>query len=85
MEGLVAELQRLVVRSLRLPREPESLDPDADLFGGALGLDSVDAVQVLVSVERHFSVPISDADLGRYRLDTLRGIARLLADRGIER
>lgn len=85
MDPLVRELQGLVVKSLRLPRDPASLDPDVGLFGGALGLDSVDAVQVLVSVERHFEVPISDSDLSRFGLHTLRDIARLLAAKGVRR
>lgn len=85
MGDLVHELQELIVRSLRLLREPASLDPDAGLFGDHLGLDSVDAVQVLCAVEQHFGVTIADAALGRNGINSLRDLARILADLGVAR
>ena len=43
---LIDELRQLLTNSLRLDRDPQTIDPDAPLFGGELGLDSLDAVQL---------------------------------------
>ena len=61
---------------------PGSVDADAELFAGPLGLDSLDAIQFLTAVERHFSIRISDADLARSALSTLRNLAAVLAEKG---
>ncbi len=78
---LIEELRALLVRTLRLARDAQSIDADAPLFGGELGLDSLDAVQILSAIERHFAVRVSDADLARYSLSTLAGLAQLVRDK----
>ena len=80
---LIEELRVLLVQSLRLNRDPHTIDPDAALFGGELGLDSLDAVQLVSAVERRFSVQITDGDLATSALDSLSGIARLLRQKGL--
>jgi acyl carrier protein len=75
------ELRILLIATLRLSRDPMSLDPHADLFRGELGLDSLDAVQILTAVERHFGIRVSDGDLARYSLSTLAGLAELVHDK----
>ena len=82
--ALVDEIRRLVVRSLRLDREPDTLDVDTNLFGPELGLDSVDAVQLVTSIEKHFDIQLSDADLARRPLTSVRAIVQLLIERGID-
>jgi acyl carrier protein len=83
MSPLVDAVRHLIVRSLRLPRNPETIDPDADLFGGEFGLDSVDAVQLVTSIEKHFDIRLSDTELARHPLSSVRAIARLLEARGV--
>ena len=78
------ELATLVVESLNLETvTPEQIDPDAPLFGGELGLDSVDAVGFILAVEKRFSIEITDGDLARFPLSTLRDVAVLLAAKGV--
>jgi acyl carrier protein len=79
---LIDELRNLLVRSLRLSRDPQSVLPDTELFGGELELDSLDAMQLLTAIEKHFSVEITDGDLARYPLTTLTSIAALLTAKG---
>ena len=79
---LIDELRELLVQSLRLSRDPRSVLPDTELFGGELELDSLDAMQLLTAIEKHFSVEISDGDLARYPLSTLASIAALLTAKG---
>ncbi len=49
------ELATLVVECLNLEElSPEQIDPDAPLFGGELGLDSIDALEIALAVSRHY-------------------------------
>ncbi len=84
MSPLVDAVRQLVVQSLRLMREPETLDPELDLFGEELGLDSVDAVQLVASIEKHFDIQLSDADLANHPFTSIRAIVSLLEHRGVE-
>jgi acyl carrier protein len=81
---LLEQLRSLLVSSLRLDLDATSIDPEAELFSGALGLDSLDAVQFIAAVERHFSVQITDAELARAALSTLGNLAALLREKGCD-
>jgi acyl carrier protein len=83
MAELMDELRRLVVSALKLPRTPESIGMTTPLFGGDLGLDSVDSVGFILAVEKRFSIAITDGDLARFPLTTLRDVAALLAAKGV--
>lgn len=41
------------------------IDPAGPLFGGGLGLDSIDALELAVVVERHYGVRIADMEVGK--------------------
>ncbi len=53
-------IRSILVEELGVEREPEEIDPDVALFGTGLGLDSVDAIELLVSVETEFDVILPD-------------------------
>lgn len=49
------ELATLIVECLNLETvAPEQIDPAAPLFGGELGLDSIDALEIALAVSRHY-------------------------------
>ncbi len=58
-------VRRILVDDLHVPREPDEIDPDTPLFGTGLGLDSVDAVELAVSLETAFGKRLPDGRLGR--------------------
>ena len=65
-EELAAKLKRLIVDALMLKRTPESIPSEGPLFGpDSLGLDSIDALQLVVILEKEFGVPIRDAALAQ--------------------
>jgi acyl carrier protein len=72
---LLGELTRIVHEQLALERE---LQPGDDLVGD-LALDSLALLQLLVAVEDHFQVKLSDRDTARLR--TVGDLCHLLARR----
>ncbi|NII10878.1 phosphopantetheine-binding protein [Oleiagrimonas sp. C23AA] len=49
------ELAELIVESLNLEEvKPEEIDPEAPLFGGDLGLDSIDALEIALAVSKRY-------------------------------
>ena len=70
-----AKLKQVLVDELMLPHGPEEIGDDAPLFGPeGLGLDSVDALQVVVALEKHFGLKVSDAEAAKkvlHSVDTI--------------
>ena len=60
------QLKELMVTELNLEgRSPADIDDAAPLFGDGLGLDSLDALQLAMSVEEHFGVRIPEGPEAR--------------------
>jgi acyl carrier protein len=59
MNTLIEELKRLVIDSLDLEDlTPADIDADAPLFGDGLGLDSIDALELGVAIQKHYHVKL---------------------------
>lgn len=71
------ELAKLIVDSLSLENvQPESIDPEAPLFGGELGLDSIDALELALAVSRRYGVQLrSDNPDNRRVFGSLRALS----------
>lgn len=64
-QGLNDKVKELIVRRLKLTIDPNTIKDDAPLFGEGLGLDSIDALELVVGLEQEFGVSIPDEDVGR--------------------
>jgi acyl carrier protein len=69
------EIKRAIVRSLRLPMAPESIENSVSLFGEGLGLDSIDVLELVLEIERTFGVSITDEQTGNKVLRSVDSIA----------
>jgi len=59
-------IKRLIVESLNLEgMRPEMIEDEAPLFGEGLGLDSVDALELVVALEKEFGIKIKSQEIGR--------------------
>jgi acyl carrier protein len=75
-QELRSQIKRLIVSELNLKaRDPESIDDDAPLFGAGLGLDSLDALQLAMSLEEKLGVRIPEGDEARLIFRNVRSIA----------
>jgi acyl carrier protein len=79
-QSALDRVRHMLVQQLGLPWTPAEIDPDTPLFEDGLGLDSVDAIEIIVSMEEEFGVVLPDDALGRARLRTVN----LLVDRVLE-
>ena len=72
-------LKRLIVESLNLDGvHPDSIGNDDPLFGGALGLDSVDALELVVAVEKKFGVKVKSGDVDPAAFATVASLLRYI-------
>ncbi len=75
--SLAAQVKEVIVRELNLQdMRPEDIADEAQLFGGGLGLDSLDALQLAMALEEHFDVKIPEGDAAR---PVFRSVAAIVA------
>lgn len=75
-DTLKAEVKNLLVTNLMLKVSPAEITDDLPLFGpGGLGLDSVDALQIVVALDKHYSLKIPDPATAREILQSVSTIA----------
>ena len=72
----MVSLKELVIRTLRLEDiVPADIIDEAALFGEGLGLDSIDALELVVAIEREYGVEIPDAEVGRRAFASILALA----------
>jgi acyl carrier protein len=59
------QIKDLIIRRLRLEISVAEIDDQAPLFGDGLGLDSIDALELVVGLEQEFGISIPDEDVGK--------------------
>lgn len=65
-EGTRERIKRVIIESLNLEgMTPDMIEDDAPLFGDGLGLDSVDALELVVALEKEYGVRIDSEEIGQ--------------------
>jgi acyl carrier protein len=79
MHALTSELKPRIIESLRLEDiTPDEIGDDTPLFGEGLGLDSIDALELVVMLERHYGIVIKDIEEGRPAFQSVRALAAFI-------
>ena len=73
-------IKEMLVETLMLPISADEIGDDDPLFGAeGLGLDSVDALQIVVSLDKHYGLKIEDRDIAK---STLQSVSTIVAALG---
>ena len=76
------ELKTKIIESLNLQDvTPEKIEDDAPLFGTGLGLDSIDALELVVMLEKNYGIVIKDIEEGRPAFRSVRTLADFIEAR----
>ena len=80
LSTLKTEIKELIVRELNLEgRDPQTIEDDAPLFGSGLALDSLDALQLAMSIEEKYGIRIAEGDEARAIFASVSALARHVA------
>jgi acyl carrier protein len=81
MEKLRREIKELIITSLNLEDlTPDQIVDDAPLFQEGLGLDSIDALELAVAIERRYRVTIPDEAVGKKVFQSVTALADYVAE-----
>lgn len=79
---LKSRIKAILVDRLKLDRAPESIGDDEPLFGPeGLGLDSIDALELVLGVEQEFGVKIENEEVGMEALSSVSGLADFIVSK----
>jgi acyl carrier protein len=79
MEALIAKLKNEIIEVLNLTEmTPESIDENEPLFVEGLGLDSIDALELIVLLERNYGLKLTTAEEGKTVLRSVRSMAEFI-------
>ncbi len=77
--AVTQRIKEVIATELMLETPPAEIGDDTPLFGPAgLGLDSVDALQLVIAMEKHFGLKIADTEAARSILHSVSTIANAL-------
>jgi acyl carrier protein len=76
MENTRQQLKAIIIQGLRITdRGPESLKDDELLLDGDLGIDSIDILQLVMEIERHFKIELVDGEFDKSSWESIDTLA----------
>jgi len=79
MEDLIAKLKSEIIEVLNLTEmTPEDINENEPLFVEGLGLDSIDALELIVLLERKYGLKLTTAEEGKTVLRSVRSMAEFI-------
>ncbi len=79
MEELISELKEKIIETLDLiDVSPEDINPDEQLVGGKLGIDSIDVLELVMMIDKDYSIKIDSKELGEKIFRSLSALAEYI-------
>jgi len=80
MNELILKLKEEIIEVLNLEDvKPEDIDENAPLFGEGLGLDSIDALELIVLMEKNYGIKLKDPAQGKEIFKSIQVLADYIA------
>lgn len=79
MDALINELKTRIIEALKLADlKPEDIDADTPLFGEGLGLDSIDALELMLLLEKNYGIKLKNPAEGKEVFKSVRTMAEYI-------
>lgn len=79
MDALINELKTRIIEALKLADlKSEDIDADAPLFGEGLGLDSIDALELMLLLEKNYGIKLKNPAEGKEVFKSVRTMAEYI-------
>lgn len=78
MEQIIYKLKKDIIEVLNLDTSPEEIDNEATLFGHGLGLDSIDAIELIVLLDKRYNIKITQKEEARKIFTSIRTMAEYI-------
>lgn len=80
-DALRTALKQMIIDTLRLEDVTvDDIEDDDPLFRDGLGLDSIDALELVVAIEKHFGIAIENEDVGKRAFASVAAMANFLQE-----
>jgi len=83
-QGVIIKIKTEIIQRLNIQREAHQIDEDTALFGNGLKLDSVDATEIIVLLDKVFNVQITESDDPAY-MRTINSLASFILEKRHQR
>jgi acyl carrier protein len=81
VEDLILKLKKEIIEELNVENvTPEEIDPEAPLFGEGLGLDSIDALELVVLLDKNYGIKIQASKEGPKIFRSVKTIAEYILE-----
>lgn len=81
MEDLKQKLKEQIIEALNLEdMDPSEIETDEPLFGDGLGLDSIDALELIVLLEKHYGIKIENPKEGQKIFYSVKTLAEYITE-----
>lgn len=85
MKALIEDLKVKIIAVLNLQDvQPADIDPDEQLVGGRLGIDSIDVLELVIMLEKDYGITIDNKEVGAQVFASLNTMARFITDNSSE-
>lgn len=82
MSDLKDRIRNLIIEKLKLEDvKPEDISDDTPLFGEGLALDSIDALELVVALEKEFGIKVEDEEVGAKAFKNLSTLAEFINEK----
>jgi len=80
-DQLIADLKGQIIETLEIEDlSPDDIGTDDPLFRDGLGLDSIDALELVVMIERHYGIKMKKMATARAAFESVRTLAQFVLD-----